>query len=184
MFTPASWTRNVTVPRMSHRVRIGALCLALAVLLNACSQARMPIYFTKITVSPDPAVGQIVNLHIEVTSKYDEPEVTFTVDFLEQYNNRVNYLSGTTRWVGPMAVGETKAFDLTICVWEEGDWPIEIYAKRTAGGDAYQVGEQIFLESRVDRGKLLRFPEFAANRITPTPRPFPVSPECSGKTTQ
>lgn len=152
-----------------------------AICLNSCTPANPQIAISDVSVSQEPIVGQIVNLHVEITSKYDEPEVTFTVDFLEQYNNRIHHVSGDTQWVGPMAANEKKTFDLSFCVWEEGTWPIEIYARRTAPGDKYYDSKRVHMESWIDSGKFISFAEFPANQTTPTPRPFPVSPECSGQ---
>ncbi len=157
------------------------LWLALVMGLNACSSATPPIHITDVTISGAPVVGQIVDLHIEITSMYDEPEVTFYLDFLEEYDNRVNYISGDKHWVGPMAANEKKAFDVSVCVAEEGRWPIEIYARHTApDGASYYDSETVFLESWIDGGKLIRNIHFSANEVRPTPRPYPISPECSG----
>ncbi|MFZ6026085.1 MAG: hypothetical protein ACOYYS_00100 [Chloroflexota bacterium] len=161
-------------------------CVALCV--NACSPSGNPLKITAVSISPEPLVGRISTLHIEVSSAEDQPEVWFTVNFLlKELNNRVYPVSGTTNWRGSLAANQPRAFDVDICVWEEGSWPIAISVDRTAEGDKYYVFETIQIESTAMTGKLIRARDFQlpprAGEEIPTLASALSPPRCSNDST-
>ena len=150
--------------------------------LGACSPPTSPLRVSQVAVSPEPKVGQVVTLTIEIMSTEDQPEVLFTVDFLEGSGNKIHHIAGDTEWRGPLAANQPKSFELTACVLQEGTWPIDISVGRTAPGDHYAALEIAHLKSSIDSGSLIRDKDWRGpGNKTPVSRPATVSPECSGK---
>ncbi|MGI0014053.1 MAG: hypothetical protein ACREBU_11510 [Nitrososphaera sp.] len=156
-----------------------------AVLLSACSPAQAPLRISNVSISPEPIVGRIVDLQIEIMSTQDEPDVVFAVDSLENQGNKIHIVSGDTSWQGSLVANRPQSFQLSVCVVEEGIWPIEINARRVAEGDKYFDFEIIHLKSSLASGELIREKDYTfsqdeyANR--PTAQPATVSSECSGQ---
>lgn len=160
---------------------ICGVCFAL--FLSACSPAQAPLRISNVSVSPEPKVGQVVTLSIEIMSTEDEPDVVLTIDALESAGNKIHVVSGETWWQGPLVANQSQSFQLSVCATEEGTWPIQIDARRVAEGDKYFDFEIIHLKSSLSSGELIRERDYTfsqdeyANR--PTPQPIVVSPECS-----
>lgn len=162
---------------------------AFVLLLSACMPATQPLNITNVTVSPKPKVGQIVTLTIELTaseSEGDHPDVRATVDTLEAYGNKVHLVGGEANWQGPLTANQPQTFQVSICVVEEGSWPIEIFAVSYLPGDQlWDDFERIHLESTLETGTLIRGGDYTFSQEEyarrPTPRPVTVSPECSGQ---
>lgn len=172
--------------RNKREWQVIGICVCVALLLSACSQAGVPLQITNVSVSPEPVVGQIVTLNVEIMSTNDEPDVTFTVNTLEDLGNKLHLVSGETEWAGSLTANQPRAFQFSICVWEEGSWPIEIgVVSRLHNNDdtIWTDGETVNLESSLDSGRLIRGRDFRINQdeVKPTPRPVAVSPECSGQ---
>jgi len=173
----------------THRVWLPALLLALWLLLGGCFSVSQPLQITNVTVSPEPKVGQIVTLTIEVSASEkegDHPDVRVTVDTLEAYGNKVHLVGGQANWQGALAAGESQTFQVSVCVLEEGSWPVEIDAISYLPGDqGWADLEIVQLESTLESGRLVRGHEYTFSQEEyarrPTPRPFTVSPECSGQ---
>jgi hypothetical protein len=159
------------------------LCVCAALWLSACGQAGVPLQITNVSVSPEPIVGQIVTLTVEIMSTHDEPDVTFTLNTLEEYGNKLHLVSGEPEWAGSLTANQTQAFQFSVCVWEEGSWPIRISAiSRLPDGNGWDASEIINLESSISSGRLIRDKDFRmTSGATPTARPISVSPECSGQ---
>jgi hypothetical protein len=129
-------------------------------------------------------VGEISTLTVEIMSTQDEPDIVFTIDSLESQGNKIHIVSGNTQWQGSLVANQPQSFQFSICVIEEGTWPIEIGARRVAEGDKYFAFEIIRLDSTASSGELVRefdytFSQDEATR-RPTLQPIEVSPECSG----
>lgn len=154
--------------------------------LSACAQTGVPLQITHVSVSPEPIVGQIVTLEVQIMSTRDEADVTFTLDMLEEFGNRLHLVSGETEWQGSLTANQPQAFTFSVCVWEEGSWPIEISAvSLLSDGNIWHANEKFNLESSVNSGRLIRGKDFRINagEATPLPTLVPVSPECSGNIT-
>jgi len=162
------------------------ISLTVSLLLGACNPADQPLRITGVTVTPDPVVGQIVTLEVEVMSTEDETDVVFTVDTLESAGNKIHLVSGEPRWQGSLTANQPEVFQFSVCVVEEGSWPIDItvvsYFPNNNGWADFEI---IHLESSVTSGRLIRGQDYtysqeeATQRLTP--RPITVSPECSGQ---
>ena len=94
----------------------------LLVLLSACTPATAPLQLTDISISPDPVIGQIATLHIEVMSKYDEPDAAIIVDLPPG----VKLMDGELLWEGSLKANQPQTHEISICVLYEGDWRLWI----------------------------------------------------------
>jgi hypothetical protein len=169
----------------STRLAQGLLCSALFT-LTACTPPRQPLQITYVSVSPEPVVGEIVTLMVEVTADNDEPDVTFTVDTLESAGNMIHLVSGEPQRQASLAAGEPQAFSVQVCVVQEGSWPIEVRAvAHHPDGSLWDALETIHLESTLESGRLIRSKDYTFSQedyaTRATPRPFELSPECSGQ---
>ena len=152
--------------------------------LSACGQAGVPLQITNVSVSPEPIVGQVVTLTVEIMSTNDEPDVTFTLTTLEEYGTKLHLVSGETEWAGSLTANQPQIFQFSVCAWEEGSWPIEISAvSRLPDGNGWHAFEKIHIESSIVSSRLIRGREFRMypGEVKPTPTPVTVSPECSGQ---
>lgn len=167
--------------------------LFIALVLNACtsSASGIPLNITSVKVFPEPIVGQIVTLEVKIMSTDDEPYVKFAV----KTGNKVHLIGGDTIWQGSLTANQAQKLQVQVCVVEEGSWPVEFSVttdspdnpsgtQSAADGWSGMDFETIQLVSSLESGKLIRASAYtfsqeeAARR--PTPRPFTVSPECSG----
>ncbi|MGI0014052.1 MAG: hypothetical protein ACREBU_11505, partial [Nitrososphaera sp.] len=114
------------------------------------------LQITEVTVSPSPTVGQTVDLSIKVLSTRDESAVNLTVNFLEDFDNKVDLVSGDTTWQGSLIANQPRVFHFLVMVTSEGTWPIEISARRISGDDKYFDFEIIHLTSSLTSGELIR----------------------------
>lgn len=170
--------------RVQKKIQYLLLFIALAV--SACSSSGgYPLNITSVKVFPEPIVGKIVTLEVEIMSVDDKAGVKFTIDTLEDTGNKIHLVSGDTSWQGSLVANQPKIFQVKICVIEEGTWPVRLYTalplSDQEGGYDFDI---IHLESTLDSGKFIPSSEYTfsqeeyANR--PTPRPIAVSSECSG----
>jgi len=156
----------------SHKFKaLGALCLAVVV-LSACTSVDQPLHITNVSVSPNPIVGQVVTLEVEVTADNDEPNVTFTVDTLESAGNKIHLVSGNSQQQVSLVAHQPQTFQLEVCVIQEGSWPIEIRAvARHPDGSGWDAFEKIQLESTLDSGKLIRSKDYTFSQQEYANRP-------------
>ena len=76
--------------------RMANLSLFIGLVLISCSPSGGPLNITSVKVFPEPVVGEIVILEIEIMSTNDEPNVKFTVDTREHLGNKVHLIGGDT----------------------------------------------------------------------------------------
>ena len=165
--------------------------LFIALVLNACtsSASGLPLNIISVKVFPEPIVGQIVTLEVKIMSTDDEPYVKFSV----KTGNKVHLIGGDPIWEGSLVANQPQKLQVQVCVVEEGSWPVEFSAstgspdnrvatQSAADGWSGIAVETIQLESTLESGKLIRARDYRvyAGEGRPTPRPFTVSPECSG----
>jgi hypothetical protein len=154
-----------------------------AFLLSACTSSGQPLHITNVSVFAEPSVGEIVTLQVEIMADNDEPDVTFTVDTLESAGNKVHLVSGDAQRKFSLAAKQPQTFQVEVCVVQEGSWSLQIAAvAHHPDGSLWDAFEIIHLDSTLESGKLIRSRDYRYNvgEIRPTPRPFDVSPECSG----
>ena len=174
--------------KINTQKRMASLFLFIGLTVSACSSSGgypYPLNITSVKVFPEPIVGEVVTLEVEIVSVDDKVDVKFTIDTLEDTGNKIHLVSGEPAWQGTLTANQPKIFQVKICVMEEGSWPVRLYTALPSsdqeGGYDFEI---IQLESTLDSGKLIPSSEYTfsqeeyANR--PTPRPIAVSSECSG----
>ena len=156
--------------------------ISLLLVLLSCRvgtiQSGKPLRITNVSVSPDPVVGRIVTLTVEIETDSTASDISLTIDTRENFGNKVHLVSGDASWQGFLGAKESKTIPFSLCAGEEGYWPVDlvVYSPSLHDGDL----EIIYLVSTITSGKLDSnvSPKEIADR--PTPRPVKVSPECSG----
>jgi len=142
----------------------------LILFLNACTPSIAPLQITDISISPDPIIGQTATLHIEVMSKYDEPDAAIIVDLPPG----VKLMDGELLWEGSLTANQPQTHELSLCVLYEGDWRlnIETYSIFPENG-SYEDSETLHL---ITTGDTVRVVPGGAYRITQPPGGMPLFP--------
>jgi hypothetical protein len=130
-----------------------ALCLLWLALfmLSACSQPPTPLTIATVSASPEPVVGQVVTLHIEIMSDSDEPDAAIYVRLPEG----VKLVAGDATWKGSLAAKQPRAHEISICVLYPGEWPIRINAQTRGEYGSYNDAEVLSLVSSAESGQIL-----------------------------
>ncbi|MGI0014054.1 MAG: hypothetical protein ACREBU_11515 [Nitrososphaera sp.] len=120
-------------------------------LLSACG-SRFLLEITDISVSPDPVVGQVVTLHIEVMSTQDEPDATIFVELPEG----VKLVEGELTWNGSLVANQPQTHEVSICVLYEGEWRlwIETYS-RLSETSTYVDAEILNIQSTAETARVI-----------------------------
>ncbi|GAB4579959.1 MAG: hypothetical protein Fur0022_26980 [Anaerolineales bacterium] len=105
-------------------VWIGIFLFLILLCLTACNPTAIPIK-VETSISPEPIVGEIVNLHIEVESKGQPAPYTVMTTTLSA---GVELVEGNLIWEGALAANQPSAQDLKIRVIQEGEWFVSTYA--------------------------------------------------------
>lgn len=177
------------------------VCIILALVwITACAQTPVPRHpmITKAYIEPDPIVGEIVTLHIDVLSGKDEADVTIGALLPDE----INLVSGDLEWHGSLKANQPQTHEMSICVLHPGkEWRIFIglssqLSETSSIGDT----EILNIESTTNSAHVIPSIDYKvvlpANAVTaiveasiataeardaaPTPVPPPVSAECSG----
>jgi len=171
---------SVSVKRKSsaRRILLGASVAALAVLLTACPPT-FPLTITEISAAPDPIVGEVVTLQVEITSTADESDVTILIQLPEG----VRLVHGDLTWHGTLRAGEPHRHKVSLCTLYEGDW--RIYAttfSQLRPGDTYGDSETIHFIATSDTGHAVPGSEYRIVQGSPmpnfTPSPVPIPASC------
>ena len=93
-------------------------------LLSACGP-QAPIQITDLSVDGEPWVGEVVTLHIEVKSMFDETDTTIEV----RLPKGVKLIEGDLSWQGSLTANQVQAHELSLCVLYEGDWRILVRSR-------------------------------------------------------
>ena len=162
-----------------RRLLIGTFFATFAGLLTACPP-KFPLAITGISATPDPIVGRIVTLEVEIRSTRDEADVTILV----QPPEGVRLVDGDLEWHGSLPAGETHSHKMSLCVLYEGDW--RIYAttySRFGPDDTYGDSETIHFISTSHDGHAVPGSEYRIDQGSPipilTPSPVPTPAPCS-----
>ena len=149
--------------------------------LSACTPPRQPLGITALSVSPEPIVGRIATLHIEVMSTHDEPDTRIEITLPAE----INLVKGSLTWKGALIANRPQVHELSICVLREGDWRIFIIpTSQLSPSSSYGDMETLHIRSTVRSAQVIpgskyRAPIWQSGFQTPTPAPVTVSPECS-----
>ncbi len=142
----------------------------LILLLTACTPApvshRYLLFFTEITVSPDPLIGQVATLHLEFISDYDQPLTTVDI-YLPK---GIQLVKGELAWKGSLTANQPQTHDISICVSYPGEWWIDITGRLwTAEDDAgFLEPRTVFLNVGQSNAEVFTDENYA-DFIRPTP---------------
>jgi hypothetical protein len=126
-------------------------------------QPSFPLKITDISASPEPVIGQVVTVHVEIKSTEDEPDTTIRV-----YLPRGVKLVGGTEpyggeavWQGSLTANQPHTLQVAVCVLQEGSWPVRFsVVSRAPSGQIWDDSETIQLESTLESGRLIRARDF------------------------
>ena len=161
------------------RFLIGASLVSLAALLTACPP-KLPLAITDVSATPDPIVGRVVTLEVEVQSTRDEADVTILIQLPEA----VRLIDGDLTWHGSLRAGKPYRHKVSLCALYGGDWRIHATTySRFAPDDTYGDSETIHFISTSDSGQAVPGPQYRIIQSSPipsfTPPPVPTPATCS-----
>ncbi len=187
---------NSVITPVSKSVLLGTIIFW----LSACAQSSTPRHpvITEAYISPDPIVGEIVTLHIEVMSGKDEPDVTIAA----LLPNEINLVEGDLQWHGSLTANQPQVHELSICVLRPGEnWRIYLgVSSQLSETSSIGDGDTLNIESTANFARVIPSKDYQfvgpgnpvtaiteaqnataeALNATPTPIPPTVSAECSG----
>jgi hypothetical protein len=148
------------VQRQKQRWLPALFSLALLALSACAPSPRYLLFFTEITVSPEPQIGQAATLHLEFISDYDQPLATMDI-YLPK---GIQLVQGELTWEGSLAANQPQTHDISICTEFQGNYHIGITGRlrtgqyagflepRTVILDVSQTNAQVFTsENLADR---------------------------------
>jgi hypothetical protein len=147
------------------------LHLAAFLLLAACSiPPSFPLKITDVSASPDPVVGKVVELSVEVESSRDEEDVTILI----QPPEAIQLVDGDLTWNGSLQSGEPFTHRVSLCTLYEGDWRIHVTVfSRFGPDDTYGDSETMHFISTHQSGEAI--PGYAYRIDQPSPFPAPTA---------
>lgn len=149
------------------------LPMAILYTLSACTPGRFPMRISRISVSPDPIVGQVAELTVELVSSMDEPNVTLTILLPDGIKRTSGDLEQELALVADTPAKRT----IDICVLYQGDWRVIVNAQSfLVDGNTYSALETLRIHSetetaRVVTGDSFRMTQPPGGFAEPTPLP-------------
>ncbi len=96
-----------------------------------------------VTVFPDPALGEVVQLHSLVTALTDSPNTIFEIILPEG----LSLVEGERKITGDLAAYDTLEMNVGIRVDQEGEWPVTVIATSdTPGGGTWSRVARIYFQ--------------------------------------
>lgn len=144
---------------------------ALLLALSACTPARFPLQISDLSVSPDPVVGKVVALDVQIRSSDDEENVLLQI----RLPDGVRLIEGDLEWHGSLAADEPVKQSVFLCVVYPGDWRIYIGAYSLVDGNTkYADSDTIHFISTAESGRAVPGAEYTIIQDTPAPVPSPT----------
>jgi hypothetical protein len=174
------YMRGTTRLPHTYLARVAMPAILAAALLTACPPS-FPLKITRVSASPDPVVGRIVTLQVEITSTQEEDDVTINIHPPEG----ILLIDGDLLWHGSLRAGETATHSVSLCATLEGDWGIFVIARSALPGDEtkYVDVESIHFISGLTRGQAIPGSQYTIVQGSPipvlTPSPIPAPATCS-----
>ncbi|HNB52008.1 MAG TPA: hypothetical protein PK530_08705 [Anaerolineales bacterium] len=135
-------------------VSIGIILFLILLCLTACLAIPIKV---ETSISPEPKVGEIVNLHIEVESKGQPAPYTVMTTTLSP---GVELVEGNLIWEGELAADQPFTQDLKIRVIQEGEWFVSTYAFGSKSPD-YRIGygdvQTLLIQSSKDEATVINW---------------------------
>lgn len=152
------------------------LSICAALFLSACTPPGFPLKITAISVSPEPIIGQVAILHVEVMSTEDEPDATIFVDLPEA----VKLVEGELSWKGSLVANQPQTLEVSICVLYEGDWRLWIgTSSQLAEDSSYGDAETLHLQSTTESARVILGSDYTMTQPPGgfhVPTPLPETP--------
>ncbi len=148
-------------------------------IVASCTPPRSPLEISRISVSPDPILGRIVTLSVEVESSKDEPDTQLVI----YLPDGIKSIEGALTWRGSLQAETPSVHQTSICVQYEGDWKIIVTAvSQRPEGYAYDTVETLRVQSSPIYGRAI----MGRNYRTTQPAegmPLPTSLPANASTT-
>ena len=162
-----------STPRQTH-IRhwfwLVAILGLILVTVNACSPPQVPLKITDISVHPDPVIGQVATLHVEVMSTKDEPDTSILIDLPPG----VKLMKGELLWEGSLTANQPQTYEISFCVLYQGDWRLNIETySLIPPNSGYEDSETLHLIATADTVRVVPGGEY---RITQPPEGMVVFP--------
>ncbi len=119
----------------------------------ADSAAWSTLTFTDVSITPEPIVGQIATLNIEVTSTVDEAEASLAI----QLPPDVDLVKGDLVWNGSLRANQPQVHQVAIVVQKKGLWGIYI---RAGASSTATVSEHLHINSTNESARVIPDSEF------------------------
>jgi hypothetical protein len=156
-----------------HSSALSILLVSGATFLTACTAASFPLKVSNVSASPDPAVGRIVTLSVEIQSRVDEHDVTLQIHL----PNGVKLIAGDLVWYGQLSAREPYEHTVSLCALYPGDWRIYIRTYSLADGKTISIDtDTIHFISEQRTGQAVPGREYTIIQDTPAPVPSPTTP--------
>ena len=125
--------------------------------LSACTPATFPIGITKITVEPEPLIGEVATVHFEFMSTEDEPDTTLEIVL----QDGIKLVSGNLIWQGSLTANQIQAHEISICTQFEGTWRVRafVWSEHETGG-SYSDSDSVFLEVSENAARVIPSNEY------------------------
>lgn len=161
------------------------LCVAVTVLaiwgsryfLHTLPAVQFPIQITRVTVTPEPKVGQPATLHVEFSSFENEADVRL----ITQLSEGIKQMGGSLEWQGSLVANQPQSHEVPICVVYEGYWEVTVnVGSQLTADSSYGDTKIVYIRSTVSSAQIFdRFPTQPPGGYTdPTPLPPPPTNIC------
>ena len=167
---PSAYRHQSSKQTQDNATQLHAIWAAIlgCTLATACTSAAFPLRITTISISPEPIVGAVVQMSVEVVSTKDEPVMNVRVYPPEG----VKLVGGDLEWNGSLAPDIPVQLSWDICVLYSGDWRVTVIANSFhSEGVVYTDVETVHIHSELDSA------QFVMGRwYRPTQRPDRLLP--------
>jgi hypothetical protein len=186
--------RNYFLPvlNVTHALTKAGACITIIfILLTACAAPTRHPVITEAYIKPDPVVGEVVTLHIEVLSGKDAADVTIAALLPDE----INLVAGDLEWHGSVKANQPQTHEMSICVLRPGEnWQIYVgVSSQLSETGSIGDSEILNVKSTTDSASVILGKDYRvsgpanaltaipeAQNATPTPILPTVSEECSG----
>jgi hypothetical protein len=139
--------------------------------LSACTPASFPLKITDVSARPDPVVGKVVTLEVEIQSSEDEDDVTLQI----VPPDAVRLIAGALSWHGSLRAGEPVQHSVSLCVLYPGDWRIYVGAYSLVSDETkYADSDTIHFISTSEAGQAVPGYAYSFSQDPPVPLPSPT----------
>lgn len=160
-----------------HKWLLGGFLGLIVLALFGCRGSHSSVYINDVSITPDPLVGQVVTLRVEVVSEIDAPDASINVVL----SDGVNLVSGNLTWHGSLIADQPQTHELSICIPQPGIWEIITSTGITSASGITGADNRFFyIESGLEIAQVLTGEQYMEKyrdrwpQNTPTPLPVPI----------